>query len=147
MIYDLGDPTRRRTIYADSGAIALAANRKDLDLDLYHGQMQEVATDKPGQLNRLFYEHDRIRIRDVARDFKRTDANSSSKGDREMSVCEMQRRLWQAEPYEPARGSTRSGEARAGAPPEALTTRPRRPASPSRAASAGCTAAGAVCCG
>ena len=97
VIYDLADPTRRRTIYADTGAISLAANRKDLELDLYHGQMQEVAMDKPGQLNRLFFDHDLIRIKDVARDFKQTEAGTSSKGDREMSVCEMQRRLWQAE--------------------------------------------------
>ena len=97
VIYDLADPTRRRTIYADTGAISLAANRKDLELDLYHGQMQEVAMDKPGQLNRLFFDHDLIRIKDVARDFKQTEAGTASKGDREMSVCEMQRRLWQAE--------------------------------------------------
>ncbi len=97
VIYDLADPTRRRTIYADSGAISLATNRKDLVLDLYHGQMHEVSTDKPEQLNRLFYDHDLVRIRDVARDFKQSEAETSSKGDREMSVCEMQRRLWQAE--------------------------------------------------
>jgi lipopolysaccharide export system permease protein len=97
VIYDLADPTQRRTIYADSGRIALAPNRRDINLDLFHGEMQEVATDKPGQLNRLFYEHDLIRVRDVARDFQKTDSQASSKGDREMSVCEMQRRLWQAE--------------------------------------------------
>ena len=97
VIYDLADPTRRRTIYADNGAMAIAPNRKDLELDLYHGQMQEVATDKPGQLNRLFFDHDLIRIKDVARDFKQTEATNSSKSDREMSVCEMQRRLWQAD--------------------------------------------------
>ena len=104
VIYDLADPTRRRTIYADSGAMALAKNRKDLELDLYHGQMQEVATDKPGQLNRLFFHHDLIRIKDVARDFNPTEATATSKSDREMSVCEMQRRLWQADgTYESAR--------------------------------------------
>ncbi len=97
VIYDLADPTRRRTIYADTGAISLAANRKDLELDLYHGQMQEVATDKPGQLNRLFFDHDLIRIRNVANDFQQSEPGTQSKGDREMSVCEMQRRLWQAE--------------------------------------------------
>jgi lipopolysaccharide export system permease protein len=97
VIYDLGDPTRRRTIYADSGAIAFAPNMSDLDLDLFHGQMQEVATDRPGQLNRLFYQHDRIRVRDVGRGFKKTASDSSSKGDREMSVCEMQKRLWTAD--------------------------------------------------
>jgi lipopolysaccharide export system permease protein len=97
VIYDLADPTRRRTIYAANGAISLASNRKDLTLDLYNGQMQEVATDKPEQLDRLFFTHDRIRIRDVAGDFKKTDSDASSKGDREMSVCEMERRLFQAD--------------------------------------------------
>jgi lipopolysaccharide export system permease protein len=98
VIYDLGDPTRRRTIYADSGRIALAPNRKDLDLDLYHGQMQEVATDKPGQLDRLFFDHDRVRFPDVASgSFEKTNADSTAKGDREMSVCEMQRRLFTAD--------------------------------------------------
>jgi lipopolysaccharide export system permease protein len=97
VIYDLADPTQRRTIYADSGRIALAPNRRDINLDLFHGEMQEVASDKPGQLNRLFYDHDLIRVRDVARDFQKTDSQTSSKGDREMSVCEMQRRLWQAQ--------------------------------------------------
>jgi lipopolysaccharide export system permease protein len=98
VIYDLGDPTRRRTIYADSGRIALAPNRRDLDLDLFHGQMQEVATDKPGQLDRLFFDHDRVRFPDVAGgDFEKTNADSTAKGDREMSVCEMQRRLFSAD--------------------------------------------------
>ncbi|HEX6600001.1 MAG TPA: LptF/LptG family permease [Gemmatimonadaceae bacterium] len=98
VIYDLADPTRRRTIYADSGRIALAPNRKDLDLDLYHGQMQEVATDKPAQLDRLFFDHDRVRFPDVASpSFEKTNADSTAKGDREMSVCEMQRRLYTAD--------------------------------------------------
>jgi lipopolysaccharide export system permease protein len=97
VIYDLADPTRRRTIYANNGAISLAPNRRDLNLDLYRGQMQEVSTDKPGQLNRLFFDHDLIRIKDVAKDFKQSETSSSSKSDREMSVCEMQRRLWGAE--------------------------------------------------
>jgi lipopolysaccharide export system permease protein len=97
VIYDLADPTRRRTIYADNGAISLAKNRKDLELDLYNGQMHEVSSEKPGELNRLFFEHDLIRVRDVAKDFSKSEAGTSSKGDREMSVCEMQRRLWQAQ--------------------------------------------------
>jgi lipopolysaccharide export system permease protein len=97
VIYDLADPTRRRTIYADNGAVSLAANGKDLVLDLFHGQMQELASEKPGQLNRLFFQHDVIRFKDVASgDFKQSEAGASSKSDREMSVCEMQRRLWQA---------------------------------------------------
>src|SRR5260221_752177 len=59
--------------------------------------MQEVSTDKPGQLDRLFYNRDRIRVRNVGHEFKASRTDPASKGDREMSVCEMQRRLWVAE--------------------------------------------------
>ena len=99
VIYDLTDPARRRTIYADSGRIAFAANRVDLDLNLFHGQMLEVSTDKPTQLNRLFFDQDRIRMRNVGSggEFKQSKSDATSKGDREMSVCEMQKRLWLAQ--------------------------------------------------
>jgi lipopolysaccharide export system permease protein len=93
VIYDLYDPTRRRTIYADSGSIALAANRRDLEMELYHGQMQQVATDRPGQLNRLFYQHDQITIRDVAKEFEESKTTLENRGDRELGVCAMQKRL------------------------------------------------------
>ncbi|MEP6733221.1 MAG: LptF/LptG family permease [bacterium] len=97
VIYDLTDPMRRRTIYANTGRLSFAANRVDLNMDLYNGEMQEVATDKPSQLDRLFYKHDRIKIPDVGKDFKQSKSDSLSKGDREMSVCEMQERLWSAQ--------------------------------------------------
>ena len=101
VIYDLADPTRRRTIYADRGRIAFdAVNKVDLWLELNHGEMQEVSTDKPGQMNRLFYEQDRIRVRNVgSTGIKETTPNNALKGDREMSICEMQRALWQAQGY------------------------------------------------
>ncbi|CAN5124362.1 hypothetical protein BH09GEM1_BH09GEM1_13040 [soil metagenome] len=98
VIYDLADPTHRRTIYADSGKIAFRANMVDLDLDLFHGQIQEVASDKPTQINRLFFTSNRIRVRNVGSGgFKASKSDSSMKGDREMSVCEMQQRLWRAQ--------------------------------------------------
>jgi lipopolysaccharide export system permease protein len=96
VIYDLADPTRRRTIYADRGLIELASNKKDLDLELYYGQMQTVATDKPGQLDRLFFNRDRIKIRDVAGEFGREKGDTLSRGDRELGVCAMQKRLIRA---------------------------------------------------
>jgi lipopolysaccharide export system permease protein len=96
VIYDLADPTRRRTIYADSGLIQMASNRKDLDLELYDGEMQTVATDKPGQLDRLFFDDDRIKIRDVTGQFDREKGDTLARGDRELSVCAMQKRLTRA---------------------------------------------------
>jgi lipopolysaccharide export system permease protein len=99
VIYDLADPMHRRTIYSDSGKIAFRANLVDLNLDLYDGQMQEVSSDKPTQINRLFFDKDRIRVPNVGPGggLKVTNGDSTAKGDREMSVCEMQQRLWRAQ--------------------------------------------------
>ena len=88
-IYDLSDPIRRRTIYADSGKMELAGD--DLLLTLFDGNMQEVPKNDVTQLQRLFYKVDRIRVRGVVNDLSRTDSTNTYKGDREMSVCEMQR--------------------------------------------------------
>jgi lipopolysaccharide export system permease protein len=88
-IYDFSDAMRRRTIYADSGKMELAGN--DLLLTLHSGSMQEVPKNDPTQLQRLFYDVDRIRVRAVANELNRTDTTNTYKGDREMSVCEMQK--------------------------------------------------------
>ena len=96
VIYDLSDPTRRRTIYADSGVIGFAENLRDLQLDLYSGQMQEVSITKPGQLDRLFYASDRLTLHDVSRQIDRRPGDTLSRGDRELGVCAMQKRLIRA---------------------------------------------------
>jgi lipopolysaccharide export system permease protein len=88
-IYDLSDPVRRRTIYADSGKMELVSD--DLMLTLYSGSMQEVPKSDPTQLQRLFYDIDRVRVRNVVNSLSRTDSTNTYKGDREMSVCEMQK--------------------------------------------------------
>ena len=96
VIYDLSDPTRRRTIYADSGIIAFAENQRDIQLDLFNGQMQEVSTTKQGQLDRLFFVNDRFTLRDVSRQYVREKGDTLSRGDRELGVCAMQKRLTRA---------------------------------------------------
>jgi lipopolysaccharide export system permease protein len=88
-IYDMSDPVRRRTIYADSGKMELVGN--DLLLTLYSGIMQEVPKSDPAQLQRLFYDIDRVRVRNVVNGLNRTDSTNTYKGDREMSICEMQK--------------------------------------------------------
>lgn len=89
-IYDLGDPSKRRTIYADSGDLRVAPNRRDLALTLYHGTIQTIPSNDPAQLERLFYTASNFRVRDVLNSLDRTSATTGMKGDREMSVCEMQ---------------------------------------------------------
>jgi len=97
VIYDLGDPQHRRTIYADSGRLALAPNRRDLDMTLYHGVMQEVPNNNPAQLSRMFFRRDRLRVKGVISSYQESQSGAISKGDREMSVCEMQRMLARAD--------------------------------------------------
>ena len=90
-IYDVADPTRRRTIIADSGRIALAPNMRDIMLTLNDGYMLSVPSRKRGELDRLYFKIDHIRVKDVASQFQATSADSTMKGDREMTICEMQR--------------------------------------------------------
>jgi lipopolysaccharide export system permease protein len=89
-IYDVYDPTKRKTIFADHGTLSFASNKTDLILHLYDGMMMSAPSNQPGQLNRIYYKQDEMRVKDVANQFKTIDADTTSKGDREMSVCEMQ---------------------------------------------------------
>ncbi len=89
-IYDLGDPTRRRTIYADSGNMAMSANQADLQLTLYSGTVQDVPTEAPEQLQRLYFQTQLTRVPGVGNAFRKTE-NDMFKGEREMSICEMER--------------------------------------------------------
>jgi lipopolysaccharide export system permease protein len=88
-IYDMSDPTRRRTIFADSGNMSLSKGLTDLELTLYDGNMQDVPTTNPDELQRLYFIVDLIRVRGVGNQFQKTTSDSY-KSDREMTVCEMQ---------------------------------------------------------
>jgi lipopolysaccharide export system permease protein len=88
-IYDMADPTRHRTIYADSGSMGMTKGMTDLELMLYHGNVQDVPTENPDELQRVFFDSTRVRVRGVGNQFQKTTADSY-KSDREMTVCEMQ---------------------------------------------------------
>jgi lipopolysaccharide export system permease protein len=88
-IYDMSDPTRRRTIFADSGNMGMSKGMTDLELTLYNGNMQDVPTNNPDELQRLYFNVDLIRVRGVGNQFQKTTIDSY-KSDREMTVCEMQ---------------------------------------------------------
>ena len=89
-IYDVSDARKRRTIYADSGTLQLAPNRRDLLMHLYHGMMMSVPTNQSEQLDRIYYNEDQLKVRDVANSFQTISSDTAAKGEREMSVCEMQ---------------------------------------------------------
>jgi lipopolysaccharide export system permease protein len=87
-IYDMGDATRRRTIYADSGNMQMSAGMKDLELTLYNGNMQDVPTATPTELQRLYFKVDFVRMRGVGNQYEKSSGDTY-KGNREMTVCEM----------------------------------------------------------
>ena len=89
-IYDVGDATRRRTVYADSGNMVMLPNHSDLLLTLYSGTVHDVPVATPEQLERVYFDAEQIRVRGVGNEFRQT-TNDTFKGEREMSVCEMER--------------------------------------------------------
>jgi lipopolysaccharide export system permease protein len=94
-IYDLGDPMRRRTVYADSGQMVLVGG-SDLLLTLINGYSQEVPAQNVERVQRVFFDRDFVRVRNVANKFESSNTEGF-KGDREMSVCELQREVARAE--------------------------------------------------
>jgi len=89
-IYDVGDATRRRTVYADSGNMVMSPNHSDLLLTLYSGTANDVPTATPHELQRVYFDTEQIRVRNVGNEFRQT-TNDTFKGEREMSVCEMEK--------------------------------------------------------
>ncbi|MFN2602970.1 MAG: LptF/LptG family permease [Gemmatimonadaceae bacterium] len=89
-IYDVGDATRRRTVYADSGNMVMSPNHSDLLLTLYSGTVDDVPTATPQQLQRVYFDTEQITVRNVGNEFRQT-TNDTFKGEREMSVCEMEK--------------------------------------------------------
>ena len=89
-IYDVGDATRRRTVYADSGNMVMSPNHSDLLLTLYSGTVHDVPAATPEQLQRVYFDAEQIRVRGVGNEFRQTTTDTF-KGEREMSVCEMEK--------------------------------------------------------
>ncbi len=92
-IYDLTDPQTRLTIHADSGKLELSENRRDLLLTLYHGSWTVLKPDDPTGLRRVFFQTDFVKVRNVGNSLERDTIGGGEKSDREMTVCELQRRV------------------------------------------------------
>jgi lipopolysaccharide export system permease protein len=87
-IFNFDDPTRRKSIYADSGTMGLTPDQRDLVLTLHNGYMQQIPQTNTGELQRLYFVTDLVRVRNVGNKFEET-GKDAYKSEREMSVCEM----------------------------------------------------------
>lgn len=94
-IYDLSDPSSRRSILADSGQLAFSANERDLVLTLYDGQSLESVSEAPQRLQRSFFVEDRIIVRGVAAGLDRGGSSGPAnyRSDREYTICELNARV------------------------------------------------------
>ncbi len=86
VIYDFSDLQTVRTIYADSGVMALNADHTDLFLTLHDGWINQIEDRTPERFVRSFFDQYRIQIRGVGNELTRTDS-SAHRSDREMSLA------------------------------------------------------------
>ncbi len=93
VIYDLSKGTERKTIYADSGLFLLAPNGRDLQLQLFDGHSQEFVRGDPRRFQRSFFREQIVQVRGITQGFENSRSDSY-KGDREMSICEMERKYF-----------------------------------------------------
>jgi lipopolysaccharide export system permease protein len=88
-LFDLNDRNVRRVIYADSGRLAYEEGHPDLELRLYDGVIHEYEEDHPELFQSTAYRVNTIKVRNVANSLDRQADTSISRGDREMTTCEM----------------------------------------------------------
>jgi lipopolysaccharide export system permease protein len=85
VIYDLSLGQRARTVYADSGRMALNEQQTDLLLTLYDGWVHEVDTYEPGKFRRVEFGQQLVVVEGVGNQLQRME--ESHRGDREMSLA------------------------------------------------------------
>ena len=88
VIYDLAEPNRRRTIYADSGKMAFNTELTDLFLTLQDGVMYESERMTPQRFQRADFDRQLVRIAGVGNQFERQE-DRNFKSDREMDFGEL----------------------------------------------------------
>ncbi len=92
-IFDVSDPARTQTVFADSGVAAFAGGGTDLVLQLYDGHTREASGSEPGNFRRVYFERQVLGIPGVSNQLVRTDQPEGSRGDREMTIGMLQARI------------------------------------------------------
>lgn len=90
-IYDLQNSEERKSVYADSGTFTLSPDSVDLQLVLYDGEQFQFPKGDSRKLQRTAFREQVLRVKGVARGFSATGAQGQYKGEREQSICELQR--------------------------------------------------------
>ncbi|HET9981972.1 MAG TPA: LptF/LptG family permease [Longimicrobiales bacterium] len=91
VIYDLSDPGRSRTVYADSGRMAFNQDRTDLFLDLWSGWIHETQSGQPERFQRIFFDDYMLRLKSVGNRLER--AGDTYRSDREMGLVLLEKEI------------------------------------------------------
>lgn len=91
-IVDMNNSNVSRTIYADSGRMALTPDGSDMVLTLYAGTIREVDFSQPETFQRMEFQEQVLRMAGIRQQLERT-AESSYRTDRDMTVGMMRTRI------------------------------------------------------
>lgn len=87
-IFDVSNPTRTRTIYADSGSMLVSGDGQDFMLTLFDGTMRELRGSEPESFQRMAFEQQILRMAGVRQTLERTE-ESARRTDRDMPASMM----------------------------------------------------------
>jgi lipopolysaccharide export system permease protein len=90
-IYDLSNARKSRTIFADSGSFMLNPSQTDMMLTLYDGVVHEVDEQEQLQMQRIFFELQKVELKGVGTELTRSQNDMRS--DREMSIAMLQAQI------------------------------------------------------
>jgi lipopolysaccharide export system permease protein len=88
VIYDLSNSRKARTVYADSGYMAMNPEQTNLMLTLYDGYVHEVDEFQQAELQRVVFREQRIELKGVGTQLQRS--SDDYRTDREMSIAMLQ---------------------------------------------------------
>jgi lipopolysaccharide export system permease protein len=95
-IYDMAATEGRRIIYADSGHMAFTTTATDLNLLLFDGAIHAYKGTDPTLMQVTYFRKNNIKVKDVSNRLE-LDNSDGTRGDREMSSCEMMGIIWEAD--------------------------------------------------
>jgi lipopolysaccharide export system permease protein len=85
VIYDLSNPRKARTVYADSGSMSMNPAQTDMMLTLHDGYVHEVDEYQQAELQRVLFREQRIELKGVGTQLQRS--MDDYRTDREMSIA------------------------------------------------------------
>jgi lipopolysaccharide export system permease protein len=88
-IYDYTDPATKVVVTAERGKVSFTPDYRKLIMDLYDGEIHQIASNDPKTYRRMRFVRHRIVMNAEGFDFERSSLSSFDRSDRELSAQEM----------------------------------------------------------